>query len=120
MIARRRYPRDYAVAVDAGLQFEAMVRDTPTLQAHHCDILRRMADAARDVVAARAGLDRHDPEPQIAATALLGLWSVQVDSSCRHLGRHADPTEVRRAVTDEVRRAAGLLEAGLATFATAS
>ena len=38
------------------------------------------ASAAAEVLAARAGMTADDPEPQIAARALLGLWRVQADS----------------------------------------
>jgi AcrR family transcriptional regulator len=108
---------DLAWAVDAVQRFEAMVRDTPALRAHHRDMLQRMADVAREVLADRAGMRTRDPEPQIAATALLGLWSVQVDSSCLHLDGHTSPARVRAAVSADVRRAAHLIEGGLSAFA---
>jgi AcrR family transcriptional regulator len=109
---------DNAWAAEAVQRFEAMVRDTPALQAHHRNMLQQMTAAACEVLAKRAGLDPHDPEPQIVATALIGLWSVQVNSSCKYLDGLRGPADVRDAVTDEVRRAAHLLETGLATFAT--
>ena len=109
--------RDQARAADAVQRFEAMVQDTPALQAHHRTMLQRMTAAACEVLAARAGLDPADPAPQIAAAALLGLWSVQVSSSRRHLDGRRSPATVRAAVTADVRRAARLLETGLAAFA---
>ena len=109
---------DQVWAAAAVRRFEAMVRDTPALRAHHRNMLARMTDATRDVLARRAGLTPGDPEPQIAAVALVGLWSVQVDSSCKHLDGLRNPAEVRDAVTAEVRRAAQLLATGLAAFAT--
>lgn len=109
---------DQAWAAAAVQRFEAMVRDTPALWAHHRAMLERMARAACETLSERAGLDPGDPEPQIAATALIGLWSVQADSSCRHLDGRRSPKEVRDAVTADVRRAARLLGAGLANFAT--
>lgn len=107
---------DKAWAAEAVQRFEAMVRDTPALQAHHRNMLQRMTTAACEVLAERAGLDARDPEPQIAATALLGLWPVQVNASCRLLDRSRTPAQVRDAVTAEVQRAAHLLENGLAAF----
>ncbi|MEY9863540.1 hypothetical protein ABH935_009193 [Catenulispora sp. GAS73] len=62
-------------AAAAVQRFEAMACDTSALRAHHRNMLARMADG----VARRAGLTPGDPEPQIAAVALVGLWSVQVD-----------------------------------------
>ncbi len=107
---------DKTWAVEAVQRFEAMVRDTPTLQAHHRNMLQQMTATACEVLASRAGLDPRDPEPQIAAAALLGLWSVQVSSSHKYLDGRS-PAQVRDAVTAEVCRAAHLLETGLATFA---
>ena len=108
---------DQVWAAAAVQRFEAMVRDTPALRAHHRDMLARMTDAACEALAARAGLTPGSPEPQIAATALVGLWSVQVNSSCAHLDGLRNPAQVRDAVTAEVRRAAQLLATGLAAFA---
>ncbi|MCU1680524.1 MAG: TetR family transcriptional regulator [Amycolatopsis sp.] len=108
---------DRAWAAEAVQRFEAMVHDTPALQAHHRNMLQQMTAAACDVLANRAGLDPRDPEPQIAAAALLGLWSVQVNSSRRYLDGRRSPARVRDAVTTDVRRAAHLLETGLAAFA---
>jgi len=111
---------DKAWAAEAVQRFETMVHDTPTLQAHHRNMLQQMTAAACEVLADRAGLDPRDPEPQIAAAALLGLWSVQVNSTRKYLDGRRTPAQVRDAVTAEVRRAAHLLETGLAAFAVDS
>jgi hypothetical protein len=58
-----------------------------------------------------------DPEPQIAAKALLGLWRVQADSLRRYLDVAATPTRLYELVSADVRRAARLLDTGLRTFA---
>jgi AcrR family transcriptional regulator len=109
---------DMARAADAVQRFEALVRDTPSLKAHHRGMLDRMSSAACEVLADRAGLDPRDPEPQIAGAAILGLWMVQVNSSCKHLDGVRTPAQVREAVTAEVHRAASLLDGGLAGFAS--
>ncbi|MEU1630732.1 hypothetical protein ABZ746_36785 [Streptomyces sp. NPDC020096] len=57
-----------------------------------------------------------DPEPQIAATALLGLWPVQFRALRTHLDGTRTPERVRDAITAEVRRAARLLDSGLGDF----
>ncbi|WP_370384264.1 TetR/AcrR family transcriptional regulator [Catenulispora sp. GAS73] len=108
---------DQTWAANAVQRFEAMVRDTPTLRAHHRNMLQQMTDAACRILADRAMMDASDPEPQIAAAALLGLWSIQVNSSCKHLDGRKSPAQVRQAVTAEVRRAARLLDTGLSSFA---
>jgi hypothetical protein len=57
-----------------------------------------------------------DPEPQIAATALLGLWRVQYRALTRYLDGTRTPAQVHQAVTTDVRRAARLVSDGLESF----
>lgn len=109
---------DKVWAAEALQRFETMVRETPALQAYHRRMCQRMTAAACEVLAKRAGLNPRDPEPQIVAAALIGLWSVQVNSCCKYLDGLRSPAEVYDAVADEVHRAARRLEIGLATFAT--
>src|SRR5215471_18411797 len=49
--------------------------------------------------AARAGMSADEPEPQIAARALLGLWHVQADSLRQHLHRSAAPGRIHHLVS---------------------
>jgi hypothetical protein len=44
----------------------------------------RMCQVAAKGMAVRAAVDPDDPEPQIAANAILGLWRVQFGSMARH------------------------------------
>jgi hypothetical protein len=74
------------------------------------------AAAAAAVLAVRAGVTADDPEPQIAARALLGLWHVQADSLRRHLDRAATPELLHERVTADVGRAARLIDTGLRAF----
>jgi len=108
---------DKVWAAKAVQRFETMVQDTPALQAHHRNMLQRMTAAACEVLADRARLDPRDPEPQIAAAALLGLWNVQVNSSRKYLDGHRSAVQLHAVVAAEVRRAAHLLDIGLAAFA---
>ena len=108
---------DAAWAAATVLRFEAMARDTPALQAHYLKLLSKMTDVAREALAARFGRPPHDPEVRIAASALLGLWPVQADASCRALESTKSPQEIRAVVAAEVRRATRLLDRGLATLA---
>ena len=57
-----------------------------------------------------------DPEPQIAARALLGLWHVQAESLRKHLASSPAPPRIRELVSADVRRAARLIETGLRSF----
>ena len=71
---------------------------------------------AAEILAARTGMSADAPEPQIAATALLGLWRIQSQSLSRHLDGTRSPAQVHAAVTADVRRAARLIETGLASL----
>lgn len=108
---------DAAWAIDTVLRFEAMTSETPALQAHYLKMMHRLTDTACQALAHRTGLRAQDPEPRVAAAALLGLWPVQSDASCRALDGSKTPEQVRETVAAEVRRAAELLEHGLATLA---
>ncbi|WP_435156223.1 TetR family transcriptional regulator [Amycolatopsis sacchari] len=101
-------------------RFGDLLRETPSLRAYQNDAADRFADVAAEVLAARAGLRAEDPEPQVAAAALLGLWRVQFRALRTHV-RPGRPVEDAVAeVTGEVRRAAALLEGGLAEFPAVS
>jgi AcrR family transcriptional regulator len=97
-------------------RFAEMINQTPALRAAQWEMLDRMGQVAAEGIAARAGVNPDDPEPQIAASAVLGLWRVQFGSMARHaIGDHT-VIELRDAVIADVRRAAHLIETGLWTF----
>jgi AcrR family transcriptional regulator len=108
---------DYGLGRDAVRRFGDLIRSTPALRAYQADMTDQAASAAAAVLAARAGMTADEPEPEIAARALLGLWRVQADSLRRHLDRAATPALLHEQVTADVRRAARLIDAGLRTFA---
>ncbi len=88
-----------------------MFRDVPpSLAARSADIASGTTD--------RGGMCSTDPELQIAATALVGLWPIQFHSLARHLDSGRTPGRVQAAVSADVHRAAQLLQTGLNTFAT--
>jgi AcrR family transcriptional regulator len=78
-------------------RFAEMLESTPPLRAAQRDMMDRLVDVAAQSMAARAGVDPDDPEPQIAADALLGLWRVQYramrkySDGIRSAGRGARP-----------------------------
>jgi len=71
---------------------------------------------ATEILAARVGMAADDPEPQIAARSLLGLWHVQAESLRKHLNDSPAPGQLHEQVTADVRRAAALIDAGLHGF----
>jgi hypothetical protein len=98
-------------------RFGDLIRATPSLRAYQADVMDQAAAGAAEVLAARAGMTAADPEPQIAAKALLGLWRVQADSLRRYLDVAPAPARLYELVSADVRRAAQLLDTGLRTFA---
>lgn len=97
-------------------RFGDLIRATPALRAYQADMMDRSAAVATEVLALRAGMTPDDPEPQIAARALLGLWRVQAESLRRHLDHAPTAARLHELVTADVRRAAQLIDTGLRTF----
>jgi AcrR family transcriptional regulator len=108
---------DSAQAARAIRRFGDLIRATPSLRAYQADMMGQFVSVAAEILAARAGVSPDDPEPQIAARALLGLWHVQADSLRKHLDGSLAPARIHELVTGDVRRAARLIEAGLHSFA---
>jgi AcrR family transcriptional regulator len=97
-------------------RFGALIRATPSLRAHQGDMTDQLIAAAAETMAERAGMKPGDPEPQIAATALLGLWHIQFLSLNKYLDGTRTPAQVHAAVTADVHRAAQLIDTGLRSF----
>jgi len=97
-------------------RFGALIRSTPSLRAYHRDMTDRLVTAAAETLAQRTRSSPDDPEPQIAATALLGLWSIQFQSLGKHLDGARTATQIHEAVTADVRRAAKLIDTGLTSL----
>jgi AcrR family transcriptional regulator len=97
-------------------RFADMINQTPALRAAQWEMLDRMGQVAARGMAARAGVDPDDPEPQIAANAILGLWRVQFGSMARHAIGVRSVVALRDAVIADVRRAGHLIDTGLRSF----
>jgi hypothetical protein len=67
-------------------------------------------------MADRAGVSPDDPEPQIAAAAMLGLWRIQFHALRLSVTGSRTFDEVCEEVTAEVTRAARLIDSGLWAF----
>ena len=109
---------DPGSAARAIRRFGDLIDATPSLRAYQSAMMDQFVSVAAEILAARAGMSADDPEPQIAARALLGLWHVQADSLRKHLARTSAPAQVRDLVTADVRRAARLIRTGLGSFAS--
>ncbi|MGQ4512119.1 acyl-CoA-like ligand-binding transcription factor [Streptomyces sp. DW26H14] len=59
------------------VRFVLLIRSTPSLRAYRRDTDDRQVAVAAEALARRNGMSPDDPEPQVAAAALLALWPVQ-------------------------------------------
>jgi len=110
--------QDDPVQASATIQrFGTLIQATPSLRAHQSDMMDQFTAVAAGILAERTAMSADDPEPQITARALLGLWRVQADSLRRHLDRAATTALLHKRVTADVRRAAQLIDTGLRAFA---
>jgi AcrR family transcriptional regulator len=96
--------------------FLGMIDSTPALRAAWLELHDRLANTARDELAAQAGIDPRDPEPMVAGRALAGLAEVALESRTRRIREGLRGEELRRAVDDDLQRAARLIETGLWSF----
>jgi AcrR family transcriptional regulator len=97
-------------------RFSDLIESTPSLRAAQRDMSDRLVQVAAEAMAARAGVNPEDPEPQIAAHAILGLWRVEFQAMNKYSDGTLSAAEVHDAVMQEVRRAARLIETGLWSF----
>ena len=108
---------DAPVGIRAFRRFITVTDSTASLRGARQDMMNRLVQVAAEALAERAGVDPNEPEPQIAADALMGLWRVQFNALRRAaLADVTDPQELRRRVRDEVQRAARLIDTGLWAF----
>ena len=97
-------------------RFAAMIERTPALRAAWLELHDRLAQVARDELAARADVAPSDPEPMIAGRALAGLAHVAFDSRVHHIKSGLRGAELTAAVFADLERAARMLETGLWSF----
>jgi AcrR family transcriptional regulator len=107
---------DSAALIEQYRQVGALIQSTPALRAYQNSLMDQVTAVAAGILAERAGLEPQAPEPQIAATALLGLWAVQYRALGQYLDETRTPAQINEAVTADVRRAAALIEGGLSTL----
>jgi AcrR family transcriptional regulator len=96
--------------------FAEMVASTPSLRAALLDLQNRLVDVATEELAALTDVDPRDPEPLIAARAIVGLHELADASRIRHIERGLRARALRDAVLGDLERAARLLDTGLWSF----
>ncbi|MER6212090.1 TetR/AcrR family transcriptional regulator [Streptomyces sp. NPDC001642] len=110
---------DWAQARVVLLRFGTLIGSTPSLRAYQRDMTDRQVTVAAEILARRTGMSPDNPEPQIAAAALLALWPFQFQALCRHLPHARTSEELHDEVSADVGRAAQFIDAGLSSFASA-
>jgi AcrR family transcriptional regulator len=93
-----------------------MIAATPSLRAALLDIQARLIEVTAEELATGVDVDPQDPEPMIAARAIVGLRDVSFDMLVRHTRAGLRGQSLRDAVVDDLERAARLLETGLWSF----
>jgi AcrR family transcriptional regulator len=112
---------DDPVQAAASVQrFGALIQATSSLRAYQSDMMDQFVTVAAAILAERAAVSPDDPEPQIAAAALLGLWRVQFQALRKYLDGTRTAAQLHQAVSADVRRAARLIDTGLRSFASPS
>ena len=104
------------IAVTIIQRFSELIENTPSLRAAQRDMMDRIAGEAARILAERAGVDPTDPEPQIAAGAIVDLFRIEYQSMKKHSNGLHNPAEVRDLVAQDIRRAARLIDTGLWSF----
>ena len=96
--------------------FSEMVAATPSLHAAWLELHARLVEVATQALAEHAEVDPRDPEPMIAARAIVGLLEVEYASRIRHIEAGLRGRELRDAVNADLERAARMLDTGLWSF----
>lgn len=93
--------------------FDDLVTSTPELVAAGRAMTSRIIGAIATQLAQELELDPRDPEPQIVAHALMGLWELRESCMSRRIEDGLTGPALQGAVQDDVARAARVLETGL-------
>ena len=91
-----------AGAVEGMRRFVELLDSTPSLRGAQQEMTVGSPHVAAVALAERAGVDPSDPEPQVAAMAIVGLWKIQFHALRKHAGSSDSPGEKLDAVIGEV------------------
>jgi AcrR family transcriptional regulator len=97
-------------------RFMDLFESTASLRAAQREMMEHLVRVAAEAMAERAHVSPEDPEPQIAAHAILGLWTVQWMAIRRHADSGLSSDDVLDQAAADVRRAARLIDSGLWAF----
>jgi AcrR family transcriptional regulator len=100
-------------------RFWDMIEGTPSLRAAQHEMMDRLIEVAAAAMAERARIDPEEPEPLIAANAIMGLWRVHYTAMHKYADGKYSPSEMKDLVIAEVKRAARLIDTGLWSFSLA-
>jgi len=93
--------------------FTEMIHSTPALRAAWGEHRQAAVAAVAEALAGEFGVDPRDPEPLIAARAMVSLVELFHDSQTRHLTDGLAGRELQAAVEADLDRGARLVEGGL-------
>jgi AcrR family transcriptional regulator len=98
-------------------RFAELLDSTATLRAAQLDMEGRLVQVAAEAMATSAGVNPTDPEPQIAAYAIIGLWRIQYQALRRYTAEDVDSAdELQPRIAADIERAAQLIDSGLWAF----
>jgi AcrR family transcriptional regulator len=98
------------------VRFTTLLTSTPALRAANLDMMDRLTQVAAETLAERIGVSPSDPEPQVAATALMSLWTIAFRLVSEHARAGTPRSRAHDAIVSQVRRAARLIDTGLWCF----
>jgi hypothetical protein len=107
---------DAAAAIRSVRQFGELIATTPALRAYQNNTMNELVMMTSSLLANRVGQAADDPQPQIAATALIGLWAVHFTTLKKYLDGARTPGELYDAVSGDVDAAAQLIRTGLGSL----
>jgi AcrR family transcriptional regulator len=97
-------------------RFAAMVQEHPSLRAAWNEVRYRLVEVAREMLAESADVDPREPEPLVAAHALVALHELGYEALVRHVAAGLKGAELSAAVEAEIDRGARMLDTGLWSF----
>jgi AcrR family transcriptional regulator len=96
--------------------FAEMIATTPALRAAWLELQDRLTVVVTAELAAHADVDPLEPEPMIAARAVVGLIELSFQSRIRHIEAGLHGAALGAAIAEDLERAARLLDTGLWSF----